>query len=311
MNPYAREVAEMDARHHMRMRLLSFVGAATIVVIALWAADFKIGSFDLARAWQGVKDWWSEDWFPETDERHAIPPQLPTPVDAQSGAPGATAQPLPGTDSSISRVPLPLILVRTEPGRNAREGRAFMGTARENPQTYAAGALLANGARIQEIHSDHVVLERDGKKVKLYVDGSKQNAKALNDLLTVGGQPEIKPAVATSREILTDYIRPSPVYDGEMLKGYQVYAGQRSGIFSQLGLQNGDVITALNDQPFTDPQQAISLFKELTTGAAMTATVDRKGSIERISLNGQLITEDQERIKNPPPAPQMPMGPGM
>jgi hypothetical protein len=310
MNRYQKEVAEIDARQAWRVKVVSSLGAATLIVVALWAADFKVGSFDFARTWQDARDWWEEDWFPERDERYAVPPQLPTPVD-EMAKPGESVKPLPGTDSSVSKVPLPLILVRTEPGRNAREGKAFMGTAKENPQTYMAGAILANGAQIKEVHQDHVLLERDGKSVKLFIDGSKQNRKALTDLLTVGGQPEPKLAVATTREVLTDYIRPSPVFDGDVIKGYQVYAGQRVGVFSQLGLQNGDLIIAINDMPFIDPRQSMDMFKQLTDGMAVVATVERNGKRERISLNGSLISEDLERQKNPPPAapPEMMAGP--
>jgi PDZ domain-containing secreted protein len=82
-----------------------------------------------------------------------------------------------------------------------------------------------------------------------------------------------------------------------------VYAGQRSGVFSQLGLQNGDVLLAINDMPFNDPQQAISMFKQLTDGMSVVASVERQGNVERISLDGTLITADQERVKNPPQPP--------
>jgi hypothetical protein len=300
MNRYRHAVAEMDARRHWRMRVLTLSAAAMVIALALWGANAQFGVFGSGGWWQGIKDWWAQDWFPERDPKQAIPPQLPAPVVTQN--PGSLPAVLPGTDSSASKVPLPLILVRTELGRNAREGRAFMGTAPDNPQTYTAGAILANGARIAEIYNDHIVLERDGKRSKLYIDG-KKNGKSASDLLTVGGQPQqIKPAVATYRDVLTDYIRPSPVYEGDRIKGYQVYPGQRGGIFSQLGLQNGDVILALNDQPFFDPQQAQASFKQLTDGQALVATVERKGKVERISLDGQLVAADQERLRNPPPS---------
>jgi general secretion pathway protein C len=201
------------------------------------------------------------------------------------------------------------VLVRTEPGRNNREGKAFLGTARQNPQTYAAGALLANGARIEEIYADHVVLERNGKRAKLYVE-SKQQSKAPSELLTVGGQAKPAPAAAMHREVLTDYIRPSPVYEDDRIKGYQVYAGKQSGIFNQLGLQNGDVILTLNDLPFVDPKQANELFQQLASGIAMVATVERQGKVQRLSLDGGLIAADQERAKQPlPPLPAMPGAP--
>jgi len=196
-------------------------------------------------------------------------------------------------------------LVSTSRGRNAREGTARLGTHPENPQTYAAGAILANGARLVEIDDDYVLLERDGKQAKLYLAGS--GKKSSDALLMVGGEPPAKPIVATHTESLTDYIRPSPVYDGEVIHGYQVYAGQKSGVFSQLGLQNGDVILSLDGQPFVDPRQAIDLLSQLTTGVAMSATVERKGKVERMSLDGALITADQERMKSPAAVESLPI----
>jgi general secretion pathway protein C len=212
-------------------------------------------------------------------------------------------------DSSVSKVPLRLILVRTEPGRNVHDGRAFIGTARENPQTYLAGALLANGARIQEIYRDHLLLERDGKFTTMYVDGakpdgSKQSHPTPSEMLTVGGQQPERISVVTTNEPLTAYIRPSPVYDGTMLEGYEVYPGPKSTVFSRMGLQNGDIVIALDDVPVSDPQQAMSLFAQLTEGAVVIAMIDRKGKRERIHLNGALIVEDRERATSLPSYPQ-------
>jgi hypothetical protein len=299
MSIHHQQLDALDARHHRRVKSMTFIGAAVLMFVALWASDFRIGKFDLSALWQ-------RDPSPEPVATApvaapvAINPNQPT-LDA--------SKPLPGLEASLSKDPLSLILVRTEPGRNASEGRAFLGTARENPQTYAGGALLLNGARIKEIYSDHVVLERNGKQAKLFVDGSKQNKKALNDLLTVGGQPEVKQAAITHHEQITDYLRPSPVYDGQVLKGYEVYAGAKSGVFSQLGLQNGDVILSLNDQPFTDPQQAMQLFDQLLQGIAMTASVERKGKVERIAVDGGVIIKEHEWAKQIAANPSPPSGP--
>ena len=82
-----------------------------------------------------------------------------------------------------------------------------------------------------------------------------------------------------------------------MIRGYEVYAGQNAGVFTQIGLQGGDLIIALNDVPFTDTTQAIEMFREIATGMAVMATIERKGKRERISLDGSLITADQDRRK--------------
>jgi len=207
-----------------------------------------------------------------------------------------------GNDSSISKIPLPLILTGTMPGRNSHEGLAMLGVNKDSPQTYTAGALLANGARITEIYPQYVVLEKNGRTVELYLQAakSKGNAKALSEMLTVGGSPPSAPVVATHHEVLTDYIRPNPVYNGEVLKGYEVYAGPRPSVFSQMGLQAGDLITSINSVPLIDAASAMEQFKQLSEGNAVTATVNRKGKEMTLSLDGALITAEIERSKAPP-----------
>jgi len=201
--------------------------------------------------------------------------------------PVSVAPPQPtGNDTSVSKIPLPLLLVGTMPGRNHKEGLAMIGVNKDSPQTYQAGAILVNGVRIAEIYTDHVVLERNNQHVNLYLTGTGEHkvSSQLASLLTVGGEANpVEPVKATHREMLTDYIRPSPVYDKEMLKGYQVYAGQQSGVFSQMGLQAGDIITSLNGVPLTEPQTAIAQLQQLTEGSAMTATIERQGKVETVS----------------------------
>lgn len=217
-----------------------------------------------------------------------------------------------GNDSSVSQLPSPLILTGTMPGRNSREGTAFIGVNKDSPQTYSAGALLANNARIAEIYADHVVLEKDGKRVNLYLLGSgkQSDVKQLASLLTIGGVPPLPPVQAASHEMLTDYIRLSPVYDGEILKGYEVYPGQRPGAFAQMGLQPGDVIAAINGVPLNEPASAIEHLKQLTEGYAVTAMVEHKDKkTESLSLDGSFIVQDRQRLQNPTNTPDMSMFP--
>jgi len=227
---------------------------------------------------------------------------------------GGTAVPLApkGNDSSVSKVPLDLILVRTEPGLNPQEGLAYLGTSRESPQTYVAGALLANGARISAIYADSIVLERGGSSVRLYVDEarmaqSRNQAGALRALLTVGGTPPASAPQATSREELNDYVRTTPLYESGVMSGYQVYAGERSGVFAQLGLKGGDVITAINGAPLNDPANAWETIKQLTEGASLQATVKRGTTVESVTLDGGVIVREKEQATHPV-APPMPPG---
>jgi type II secretion system protein C len=201
-----------------------------------------------------------------------------------------------GNDSSISPEPLALTLVQVHLGRNASEGSAEIGVVRESPQTYQAGAMLENGARLSEIHSDYVLLKKGNKLARLYLENAHSTGKIGDTaMLTVGGAIEAPPpAKITSREILTDYIRPNPVYDGDAVVGFQVYPGAKSGPFSQMGLQAGDLVTEIDGTPLSDPVLAWSIFHQLAEGSAFAATVKRKGSVQSVSLDGSLIVSAEE-----------------
>jgi type II secretion system protein C len=287
---YQQQVAEIDRRHQVRVRALSFIGAATLAVIAFWSAGLPPTEW-----YARLHKWLSHE---SSAMMKPTPPLIPAAVAPVTAPAPASAKPLPGTDSSISPVSLPLYLIATSPGRNVHEGTARIGTSSENPQTYVAGAILANGARIAEIYNDHVLLEHNHKRAKLYLKLlGKTDKRGLTDLLTVGGAEPPKPAAPMPREILTDYIRPAPQFEGEVLRGYQVYSGQKASLFYQLGLQSGDVITSINDAPLVDTATAYEALSQITNGTSIVVSVQRRGKLERITLDGSLVLADQQQAK--------------
>jgi len=296
MNRYQQEVAEMDRRRKMKIRVVSVLGAAMVAVSALWSAGLPPSEWLVA-----IDRWWSRRDASPAEMRPTVASTTQPGNDAITAVPKSNDTAAQGTDSSLSPTPLPLYLVATSPGRNKNEGTAQLGTSVENPQTYAGGALLVNGVRLAEIHKDHVVLTRGGKSAELYLyqrDPRADQRRSTSDLLTVSAAPAAAPLeVHKVNEGLTDYLRPSPVYDGEVLRGYQVYPGVRNGVFAQLGLEPGDVITSINDAPLNEPSQSIELFMQLMRGTAVVATVERKSGSRRITLDGALISADQEKIK--------------
>jgi membrane-associated protease RseP (regulator of RpoE activity) len=208
---------------------------------------------------------------------------------------GARAEPA----TKENNKPPQLLLLATSPGQNFHEGTARVGTSAKDSVTYAAGALLLNGALLTEIYSDHVMLERDGRTVPLYVVGAAASSSASRDeILAVARQsvpstpqPAIEPARSTPA--ITDYIRPNPVYEEGRLKGFELYAGVNSAAFSQLGLAAGDVVVAVDGVPVTDPSQVIDSFQQVMAGTALTITVDRHGKMQEVSLDGAVIAARQ------------------
>lgn len=276
-----------DEKQSGRRRWISsvaiLVSGAAVGALALWASGFP------------PKNWLSPKHPERPPVRITRGISAPTPA---SGEPVDVAKAFPGIASSVSKEPRSLVLTGTILGRNAYDGVAFIGIDERNPQTYVAGAILANGARLTQIAKDYVVLEKDGASVRLYAQSVKSRAQMNSRLLTVGGPQKFVPAVSTNTEIFTQFIRPNPVYDGQMLTGYEVYAGPNASIFSRLGFQSGDIITAFDNVPVSDPQTAIELLQQLATGITMTATVRRKGKIERLSLDGSIVSSELDRTRH-------------
>jgi Type II secretion system protein C len=261
------------------IRALIVVAGSVMTIAVLWATGMV------------SQDWWHAVQGLKSRPRAVA---LPTHPNKPIGVP---APPAPrGNDSSVSVNPLPLILIQTSPGRNAHEGSAQIGVERDSPQTYQAGAVLENGARLSEIHPDHVLLEKDGRTAALYLQGNRADSTSrAPSLLEVGGVRQAPPSVRiTDREVLTDYIRPSPVYDGASLVGYQIYAGAMTGPFVEMGLSPGDVITDIAGTPLNDPTIAWELLRQVASGSVMSAVVKRAGTLQDVTLDGTLIARAEE-----------------
>jgi hypothetical protein len=273
-------MATLGGRRPWHVPTIAVVAAALVTVLALLTAGFSIDP---------LLDWWHSVWTESTlgDSGRGAGSR-----GSLSGAVLVVPPAPTGNDSSISATPKRLVLVEVRPGRNVNEGTARLGVDPSSPQTYVAGALLVNGARLSEIYADHVVLEKNSQTARLGLNESQVTGKssAADALLSVGGPPA-EPGLASkpSRDTLTDYIRPSPVFDGSALVGYQVYAGAHADTFAQLGLRDGDVVKAVDGAQVTAAATTLEQLEGLTQGRAITASVLRDGHLVTISLDGALI----------------------
>jgi general secretion pathway protein C len=221
-----------------------------------------------------------------------------------------------GTDSSISSRELQLILVATAPGRTPRDGTALLGTDERNPQTYAGGARLVNGATIEEIYADHIVLELDGARSELAIGKKSMFQKWTSKTretaaTTVGGASsrQLLDTVATSREDLSEIIRPEPVFDSEGFAGLRILPGRYRSKLDALGLKPGDVVMFVDGRRMASADAAWQVIDDtLSTGSSIAVTVERAGTLSSMVLDGSKIIESAVQMNpmelNPPPPPR-------
>jgi hypothetical protein len=270
------------SRRSRLVSTISAIGGTVVAVMVLWGSGIR------------PSDFWNSNDSKKKTLLSRSPVQAPPPAQAVALIPMRPT----GNDSSLSLVPLPIFLVRVQLGTTYREGTAEIGVAKDSPQTYSAGAILENGARLTEIHPDYVVLEKDAHADRLYLNADGRQAQIASKTLSVGGVLETpRSAKVSSEEELTNYIRPSPLYDGPSFIGYQVYPGSNRVPFSRMGLEPGDVIVELNGVPLGHSDQAIQLLHELIDGNVLSATVKRQEQFQAVTLDGRMILDDAENQK--------------
>ncbi len=68
-----------------------------------------------------------------------------------------------------------------------------------------------------------------------------------------------------------------PVLAGRRLLGYEIFAINPGSVYELTGLENGDVILALNATQVKDPESALQAFRTLREEARVRIAVDRGG----------------------------------
>ena len=79
-----------------------------------------------------------------------------------------------------------------------------------------------------------------------------------------------------------DFIRISPVRQGNEVKGYRVKPGKNPSLFNEAGLQSGDLAIALNGVDLTNTSEAVGLMKEFPTMTEVSLTIDRNGELNEL-----------------------------
>lgn len=270
--------------------------------------------------WVGAQFW--PHWTEYRDRQPPKPdvPSLTQPVIIPAPAPDVTTS-LLGTDASNSDKPLQLVLVSTAPGKTLRESTASLGTDPRNPQTYAGGAILANGAVIEEIQVDRVVLQLDGRRATLMIDRNAAARVAMNAVVneqrTKAGHPVLTPTLSegpigpttvggrrgsagqiqnmpTSHEDLSNFIRSQPVFENGRIAGIKLLPGTNVSHLASLGAQSGDVIRSVEGKMIDSASAWEKIDDALMSGRSIVVGIEREGSLTSILLDGSRLYGEPE-----------------
>ncbi len=157
---------------------------------------------------------------------------------------------------------------------------------------YAVGASVPGGATVHAVLNDRVLLNRRGQVEALTLP--KQSAEfsvtedtGANDFTTASGEDfgDIREQLAEEPSALSEMVRIRPVMEGGQMRGVKIWPLQERERFAAAGLRPGDLVTAVNGSPLTDPAAMQQVMQQLDSLNSLTLTVERDGVSEDIILN--------------------------
>lgn len=201
-----------------------------------------------------------------------------------------------------------LALAGTLAGLDPGHGWAIIGASAQAARVYATGASLPGGTTLLAVYRDRVILERNGARESLALPRLSGTAAAPIAYRPAAGDESgsvaesVRQLMAQDQSAVNDLLRPQPVFSGAQLRGYRVYPGRNRGQFAKLGLQPGDLVTAVNGAPLDDPSRGPEILRGIGNGATVTVTIDRNGQSQQLTVDPAAVVQEIQSAGDQEPA---------
>ncbi|HEU4778503.1 MAG TPA: type II secretion system protein GspC [Steroidobacteraceae bacterium] len=251
----------------------------------------------------------------------APPPQLDIGGMVNAHLFGNAAVQASGDAANAPPSSMPLVLAGVLATEDPKEGMAIIGESAQAAKVIAVGQQVPGGAQLHSVYNDRAIIDRGGVLESVYLPRRTAGAVA-------GPAPAPLPVAADSNEamidrmrklvnddpgVLSQVLRPQPVFAGGEMKGFRVYPGANRQAFTRMGLRAGDMVTAINGTPLNDKDRAQEIFGTLGSSTDARVTITRNGRQQELVLNIAQITAEAERLggggdgnipMDPAPAPE-------
>ena len=204
---------------------------------------------------------------------------------------------------------MPLVLAGVLATEDPKEGMAIIGESAQAAKVVAVGQQVPGGAQLHSVYSDRAIIDRGGVLESVYLP--RQTGGGIG---AAAPPPPMPTAAASGNEamidrmrklvnddpgLLSQVMRPQPVFAGGEMKGFRVYPGANRQAFSRMGLRAGDMVTAINGTPLNDKDRAQEIFGTLASSTDARVTITRNGRQQELVLNIAQITAEAERLGSP------------
>ncbi|PPE72902.1 type II secretion system protein GspC [Solimonas fluminis] len=190
-----------------------------------------------------------------------------------------------------TRLNLTLLGILADRGEQASRALISDGSGEEKP--YAVGDDIARGVTLEAIFPDRVILMRNGKAETLRLNKDQPGSSvaatapagpASMDSGTAATLAAARDQILQDPSRASEYIRVQPASVNGQLRGYRVYPGRERGLFNDVGLRPGDVVTAVNGIELDNAQKALQMLNDLSRASNFALTVDRGGQAQTVNV---------------------------
>jgi len=216
---------------------------------------------------------------------------------------GAAAPPAqPQQDAANApQTSMPLVLTGIIADDDPRTGFAILGESAAAAKVYAVGDNVPGGARLHSVYEDRVLLDRGGRLESLALPrnampGMMAEAPPPPPVTTEPLADRMRRLIAEEPGVISDVMRPQPVFAQGKQRGYRVYPGRNRQAFLRLGLRPGDLVTSINGTPLDDPARGQEIFRTIGSSSEAHVTVMRNGRQQDLTLNMSQVAADAESL---------------
>jgi len=203
--------------------------------------------------------------------------------------------------SNAPQTSMALVLTGIIAAGDPRQGLAIIGENAGAARVKAVGDSLPGGATLHSVYDDRVLLDRNGRLESLALPRQFQNnaPPPTAAALTPAESPVVermRRLIADQPGVISDIMRPQPVFAQGKQRGYRVYPGRNRQAFIRLGLRPGDLVTAINGTPLDDPARGQEIFSTIGSASEAQVTVMRNGQQQDLTLNMAQVAQQAEAL---------------
>ena len=201
---------------------------------------------------------------------------------------------------------IPLVLTGTIAGNDPQNGLAILGQSAQTAKIHAVGDTVPGGAKLHSVYSDRVIIDRNGQLESLTLPHQSAGGApppSAGVLPANSSIERMRKMITEQPGLLTDVLRPQPVFDHGKMNGFRIFPGRDRAEFMRLGLRPGDQVIAINGTPLDDRDNGEQILGTLGNSAEARLTIVRAGQQQELNLNIAQVAQEADSLAQQPPSP--------